>query len=261
MRDIVSPLLGFGSPFGQRRARGASFDPAVLFAAGEVGDEFAFERDFCFTLNGGGVYEPVTTTGDEIARVTGRHNSHNLDQELLARRPIYNEGGGLSWAYFDGVDDDMLSTLQMGNRAELSVFFGYRSDEVLSANGYLFSAAGNVAIRSNHGASFLSAGDGKESYTIGGSLNDLPRIVGSDRVFASSGSKSTGALTFGFEGNQQAGSAGAVSTADGLRIGARGGGVNFEGRIYNMIFRAALTDANRIAQVEAYTASKTGVTL
>ena len=254
--------IGIGISYRQRRRGGVpAFSPAALFANGEDGDEFAFERDFCFTLNGGGVYEPVTTTGDEIARVAGRHNSQNVDQEILAQRPIYNEGGGLSWAYFDGVDDNMVSTLQLGNRAELSVFFGYRSNVISSGNGYIFTAAGSEGGRGNQGASFLSASGSNEIYTLGGSSNDLPRILNSDRVFASSGSKTTGALTFGFEGNQQAGSAGAVSTADGLLIGAREGGVNFEGRIYNMIFRAALTDANLIAQVEAYTASKAGVEL
>ena len=158
--------------------------------------------------------------------------------------------------YFNGTSHFMECPAQMGVENELSTFIGYRSDVPANSNGYLFSSAGGQSQLSNHGASFLSLSGNAESYTVGGEANDLPRIVGAGRVFSSSGSKTTGDLTFGFEGNQQAGSAGSVSTADTTRIGARAGGVFFLGFLDQFIMRGALTDTATIEKTEKYVSTK-----
>ena len=106
---MQSPFINFGlpGPFARRRGRGAALDPASLFANGEQGDDFWFWRDFCFTLSSGGVYEPVTTTGDQIARITGTVKGINADQNVAEDRPVYGESGSIGWAQFDGVDDQL----------------------------------------------------------------------------------------------------------------------------------------------------------
>ena len=158
--------------------------------------------------------------------------------------------------YFNGTSHFMESPAQMGNKNELSTFIGYRSDVRADANGYVFTSAGNTSARSSQGASFISLSGNTESYTVGGEINDLPRIVGADRVFSSSGSKTTGDLTFGFEGNRQAGSAGVRSTDDVTRIGAREGGVFFVGFLDQLILRGALTDEATIEKTEKYVSTK-----
>lgn len=80
----------------------AGINLAPLFANGEDGDEWVFHKDNLFTKTAVGVYEPVTTTGDLIARATGLHNTINLDQDDALKRPVYGEGGGLSWIEYDG---------------------------------------------------------------------------------------------------------------------------------------------------------------
>ena len=75
--------------------RSGGFFPASLFAGGSIGDAFIPEREFTYTKSGGGVYERVTTTGDEVARLTGMVNGNHATQATYAKRPIYTEGGGL----------------------------------------------------------------------------------------------------------------------------------------------------------------------
>ena len=98
-------MIGIGLSLGAMRAGG--FSPASLFGPGIAGDPFIPEREFTFTRSAGGVYDRVTTTGDQVACVTGMVNGNNADQLTVAARPIYKEGGVLSWLAFDGVGDHL----------------------------------------------------------------------------------------------------------------------------------------------------------
>lgn len=86
MREILSPLDGFGSPFGQG-ARASGFDPASLFAAGEEGFFHAINPATCFADTAGTT--PATISG-AVARVTDLSgNGHHLVQTTAASRPIF----------------------------------------------------------------------------------------------------------------------------------------------------------------------------
>ena len=83
MRDIVSPLSGFGSPFGQRRR---TFTPAALFAASEPGvwidpsDPAALFSDTAGTTQAG--------IGDPVAAARLINDDTLAVQATLASRPI-----------------------------------------------------------------------------------------------------------------------------------------------------------------------------
>ena len=111
MLELRSPLDGMKSPFGA--VRGRALSPVSLFANGEPGDAWISNREWCYTKTVGGVYENVTTTGDLVARRKGMANGINQDQDDLAERPTYNEGGGLAWLETDGVNDYLFSPRSM----------------------------------------------------------------------------------------------------------------------------------------------------
>jgi hypothetical protein len=102
-------ILGLGLGLGFRVQAGGVSRLALIFAEGEVGDTWLPEREFCYTKTIGGVYENVTTTGDETARWTGSVNGINYDQDTVPKRPLYSEGGGLSWLAFGATGKTMIT--------------------------------------------------------------------------------------------------------------------------------------------------------
>jgi hypothetical protein len=78
MREIVSPLDGFGSPFGTR-AR-LKFSPASLFAAGEQGAWFEPSPTTCFTDTAGTTSAQV---GQAVALMLDKSKGLALGPELV----------------------------------------------------------------------------------------------------------------------------------------------------------------------------------
>lgn len=251
-------------------------DPiAPLFANGEAGDEWLFERDFCYTLSGGGVYERVTTTGDEIARVTGRHNGINADQNTFAARPIYNEGGGLSWGFFETDDWMVTPTITPGtNKAQIFAGLLKSSD---AAAGIVLELS--VNINNNLGAFYLAAPESTSILYSSGSRGATTYTSASLATITASGAApDTAVITAthdiaanlstirrnGVGGNNATGSKGGGNFGNyPLYIGARAGtSIRFNGRIYSAITRFGPNlDLSTIQGVEGYMAGKTGVTL
>ena len=104
---VSSPMIGGCSMVASVGATSATTSLASLFANGEAGDEWLMEKDHLYTKSSSGAIEPVTTTGDLVFRATGLHNGINADQDDSNKRPVYQEGGGLSWIETDGVDDTL----------------------------------------------------------------------------------------------------------------------------------------------------------
>ena len=253
-------------------------DPiALLFAHGEAGDEWLFERDFCYTLSGGGVYERVTTTGDQIARVTGRHNGINADQINVPSRPIYNEGGGLSWGFFE-IDDFLVTpTITPGtDKAQICAGVRKLSDAALGV------IAGLTASVSTTGALTLDSrryAAGDYAMTIrNASANSVQNFVNYpapitsvlSALYDQAGAnideelslRANGALSAkGGTGLYNAGSTDFASS--NFYIGSQGGASAFlNANIYSLTARfGPRPDLSTIQDVESYYASKTGVTL
>jgi hypothetical protein len=84
MREIVSPLDGFGSPFGTRRR--LKFSPASLFAAGEQGAWFEPSPTTCFTDT---TLTTPASVGQAVAGMTDLSgNDNHATQSITSARPI-----------------------------------------------------------------------------------------------------------------------------------------------------------------------------
>ena len=258
--------------------RSGGFSPASLFAGGSIGDAFIPEREFTYTKSGGGVYERVTTTGDEVARLTGMVNGINLDQDTFAKRPIYTEGGGLSWLAFDGVDDAMVTgNIDFTGTDKMSLFVGVRrltdNTAVLvesSANWNLID--GSLLLFT--GTAHSGVGDGFSTAARGSQRATAYQFGATDDTFEppvtlvlSASNDISGDLS-SIRGNGVAGQNGTGEKGAGnfnnlpLFIGARNASkLAFEGNFYGIILRGSLSTAAEISAVEAYLAAKSGVTL
>jgi hypothetical protein len=82
MREIVSPLSGFGSPFGGRK----SFNPIRLFAAGEQGAWFEPSPTTCFTDTARTTPASVGQTVAGMTDLSG--NDNHATQDITSARPI-----------------------------------------------------------------------------------------------------------------------------------------------------------------------------
>jgi hypothetical protein len=253
--------------FRRRRASGG-FSLNSLFAAGEPGDAWMPEREFCYTKSGGGLYERVTTTGDETARITGMVNGINADEEVFEARPLYSEGGGLSWLAFDGVNDSMVTPTITPATDKVQVFAGVRklSDASFGMISEAFAASSNGIFslygKNSPGWEFVSRGTSSAVANIDTGypaprsdvLTGISDISGPSAVLRVSGDVVETVTTSQGSGN---------FLSYPLHIGARGGtSLFFNGNMYGLIIRFGpnLTAA-QISDTETYMAARTGVTL
>jgi hypothetical protein len=263
-------FLGIGLRLGML---GSVFSPSQIFANGEPGDAWIPEREFVYTKSAGGLYERVTTTGDEAARITGMVNGINADQDTVAKRPTYSEGSGLSWLAFDGVDDAMATGTITPGVDKAQVFAGVRRLSGAALGMPVeFSPSrdantGAFDLRSNAGGSYSALARG--SAGLNGDQNAATVVYAAPEtsvLFSShdiSGDRTTlsrnNVSTSDAVGDKGAGN----FLAYPLYIGARAGtSFYFTGNMYGLIVRFGpnLTDP-QIASTEAYVATKTGVAL
>ena len=257
--------------------RSGGFSPASLFAGGSIGDAFIPEREFTYTKSGGGVYERVTTTGDEVARLTGMVNGINFDQDTFAKRPTYTEGGGLSWLAFDGVGDAMATgAIDFTGTDKVSVFSGVRklddssfgilyelSSNTNSSNGSLWASPGYSGRGSDSGAFWSASGKGTalQNATTSETFS-APQTVVQTHLVDISGDT----ITLRINGTQEAQTSDDLGTGNfgsyPLFIGARNqSSLYFKGNLYGLIIPGKAALADEIASTEAYMAAKSGVTL
>lgn len=134
MRDIVSPLDGFLSPFGV--VRGA-WSPSTLFASGETGAWYEPSPTNCFQQSDGTVAAGVGDPVGYIADLSG--NGNHATQATAAARPTLRQtGGGLYYLEFDGVDDNFEIT-GSGSTKDWSFSSAATINEA-SNDGVLFAA-------------------------------------------------------------------------------------------------------------------------
>ena len=251
---------------GPSQSGGGGYSPVSLFASGEVGDAWIPEREFCYTKTVGGIYENVTTTGDETARITGMVNNINADQDTVSKRPAYSEGSGLSWLAFDGVDDAMATGTITPGVDKVQAFVGLRkeSDTTLAILLELGSQSGNVFFL----AAPRTSGVGNYSFRTSGSAVHDAITLGSSydapisNIITGLGDISGDVSRIRVNGSQVA----EVLTDQGtglyadspLYLGARVGNLfEYNGNMYGLITRFGpnLTD-DQIADTETYMAGR-----
>ena len=262
--------LRLPGPFARRRGRGAAFDPASLFANGEQGDDFWFWRDFCFTLSSGGVYEPVTTTGDQIARITGTVNGINLDQDVAEARPVYGESGSIGWGEYDGVDDRLKSASSIAFlNSTMNVFMGMRLTDTASRKRFLMHGAFSDAFWMG----LNDFGDGGLTWTIrqgNDGTGDRPAVfadIPTDASFVATALGDIDTYTAELEINNNGilsetkGSADFSFGNDTLYVFSRNNGEEtVEGRLYNLLIVESDVSESR-EDIKKLVGQRSGVTI
>jgi hypothetical protein len=243
---------------------GGGFSPASLFAGGIAGDAWIPEREFTFTRTVGGVYEPVTTTGDAVARLTGMVNGINADQLTVAKRPSYNEGSGLSWLAFDGVDDAMASTLPatIGNGSRYIGVAALTESQGGAIAHMVHSGTPGGGVATFGLCSRINGINNLGNHYWGSQYNTGFSGLGTD-VYSVNKNGSTETYRRAVTGQSAVNTRTTTTGVGSYFLFAIAGGTNeyARGRMYGtIIVEKALSDAE-IASTEAYMAAKTGVTL
>jgi hypothetical protein len=178
---LRSPLY---SPLAARRGGGApAFDPATLFASGELGGWYdPSDLSTLFQDTAGTV--PVTAAGQLVARISDKSgNGNHLTQSTLAARPLYQTGSGLHWLDFDATDDFMASAA--GKTVDLPVYVCLAFRRINNAERNLFGIVRNgvnfISISNTSSAGVVSARISQDSFPLvradGSSI-----VIGQDAV-------------------------------------------------------------------------------
>lgn len=263
-RPVISPIIG-GLDSGR-----PSWSIARLFANGEQGAWYD-PSDLSTLFQDSAGTTPVTAHGQPVGLMldkSGRGN-HAI-QATPASRPLFQDVGGLRYLKFDGVDD-FLSTASINftGTDKVSLFAGVRklSD---AATGSLIETS--TAFSGFPGSFQVRApgGDISQSYYLG-SNNSGSIVAGiASGYLAPRSDVITGRLVAGGTSSIRVSGLAAVtfSTSAGnygnypIYIGRRGGtSLPFNGNLYGLIIRGALTDDANTGKVEKLLAGKTGVTL
>ena len=263
-------------------------------ASGQAYCALASAYSLYITLSGGtslvtatGIKQGLSFAGNEILRfrfdaasigskayfslpsvkaLPGNHAS----QATAAARPLYKTDGTYGWLQFDGVDDS-LSTAAINFTAtdKMSVFAGARKNTntlgmmfelttnsntgagpfYLSAGsdivtGWNSLSRGDTPINSNHAATYAMSG---ADTSVIASTHDIAGDLSTIRRNTVAGTTATGDKGAGNFANAP------------LYIGARNAStIYFNGNIYSLIVRGALSTTQEINDTEAWVNSKTG---
>lgn len=260
IRSIIDPIF---QPF--------SFSPLALFFAGEQGAWYD-PSDLTTLFQDSAGTTPVTAHGQPVGLMLDKSgNGHHASQVTAASRPLYQSVGGLHYLLFDGVDD-WLSTASIDFTAtdKMSVFAGVRklSDAVggaliaeLSINGATSNGAWFVYANAGGGTQWRAGSAGTSATTA--SHTEAAPVSTVTTILANIASPLLVLRTGGSERSRSVGTQGTGNFGNyPLYIGRRGGTtLPFNGHLYGLIIRGALTDDPTTIKVEQLLATKTGVTL
>jgi hypothetical protein len=250
--------------------------PANLFASGEQGAWYD-PSDLSTMFQDSAGTTPVTATGQTVGKILDKSGRGNhASQATAASRPVLQQdGNGKYYLGFDGVDDSLATAaIDFTATDKMNVFCGTTRSATSSAIMLELSATANANIGSFYitsphdateyglaaaGSAGGSAGGVKSLVTTTGVayvvtglfdllktlLNEvvIPRLNGAASVGSNIGVVNRG----GNFGNYP------------LYLGRRGGAsLPFNGRIYSIIVRGALSTTQEITDTENWVNSKTG---
>lgn len=253
-----------------------AYNPVTaLFGAGEKGLLYDLSNMASIFQDVGGS-TPITTPGQTIARINDLSgNGNHATQATAARRMLFQQAGGTSFMSLDGVDDELWTSaaVALGGTDVLTLCIGVRKlnnasgmicesyPDILGATGsyFLFSGTGSL------GTGYTSPSRGGAAYVSGQGAFSAAGGADTSVIFSThsiSGDLST------IRKNGIGGADGTVDKGVGaftdtvLSIGGRGaGGLKFFGYIYSMAIVARVLTSTERGLLEAWTASKSGVTL
>lgn len=183
MREIVSPLSGFRSPFGARRAS-ASWSPGDLPELQVLLDPSDLSTLFQDTAK----TNPVTAGGQLIACVANKSVGGDATQSSSSFRPIFRDTVAGRFIDFDGLDDRLVGTVTPGtgnfsiaakamipaNPAGRQVIVGTFASNLrcllsVESTGMLSGGVGNLAPTILQGASDIRGQTGVAMMVVEGS--------------------------------------------------------------------------------------------
>lgn len=252
----------------------ATFSPLSLFAASEVGVWYD-PSDLTTMFQDSAGTTPVTADGQPVGKILDKSGRGNhASQATAASRPLYKTDGTYHWLQFDGVDDSLITAaINFTSTDKASLFAGVR--KVGTSTGVIseLSASADTEVGSfvfygndtEYGvySGGTNGTNGKRVFTFTSPITNVVTFE-MDRSIAGSG---TGVKTYRVNGAVPSfGGVGSTALAAGgnfgtwpIYIGQRGGSAySFNGNIYSLIVRGALSTTQEITDTETWVNSKTG---
>jgi len=261
-------MIGIGATLFKRAVMGSrGFSPSALFANGEEGGWYD-PSDLSTLFEEDGT-TPASVNGPVGKILDKSGNGNHLIQTTETKCPTLKLASGLYYLEFDGVDDGLQSAaIDFTGTDNMSVFAGARkeADEVavigeLSANVgnnngtfRLASIGGNIWRYSSKGTSVVNANSNEYTPPVTSVLTGLSDISDDVNTLRVDGVQKSSPTS-----NQGTGNYGNYA----LNVGARNNGDSLEldGRIYGLIIRGVMSNADEIASAEKYIGAKTGVSI
>jgi hypothetical protein len=265
--------IGLGIRMSGNRGAGGGFSPNALFASGEAGDWFD-PSDLSRMWQDTAGTTPVTADGQTVARIDGQRGVVSLRQSDAAKRPAYKTSAGLHWLQFDGTNDALASaaTLNLTGTEKLTVCSGVRkavtaAGMIAETSGSFFGTPGSFAlVADTAGNEFYINGSAPAGWAVSFAspstdvltlLGDIAGATRAEEVVVRRNGTSP-ALIGGIAGPAGTGNFGNHT----LFVGARNQtSFYFNGNIYFILIRGALTAGADLTALEGFAAAKTGVTL
>jgi len=261
-------MIGIGATLFKRAVMGSrGFSPSALFANGEEGGWYD-PSDLTTLFEEDGT-TPASVDGPVGKILDKSGNGNHLIQTTETKCPTLRLASGLYYLEFDGIDDGLqAAAIDFTGTDSMSVFTGARkeADEVavlaeLSAN--LGNNTGTFRQASINGDIWRYSSKG----TSVSNANASPYVPPITSVVTGLSDISSSTNILRIDGSQEASAGASQGTGNYgnhvLNVGARNNaaGLQLDGRIYGMIVRGVLSNANEIASTEKYIASKTGVSI
>ena len=246
--------------------------PTELFSTGAQGAFYLPEPENLY--QNAAMTIPVTASGDPVgAMMDLSGNGNHATQTVSASRPTYQTDGILHWLQFDGVDDYLVTTQNIGIsgadlRSVLTAVTVNTTDSIAVSWGVQTTGKAchqrivDQALKSQFWAVDLQTADGTVPTSSSNVLSNL--FYGNPIGALDSEGVGADARINGVYKPWVSRSGGDVNTTDTeLTIGSRSGGsINFTGgSIYGVIVRSGLPNTTDLNNAESYLASLAGITL
>lgn len=249
-------------------------DISYYFASSEEGVWYD-PSDFSTMFQDSAGTIPVTATGQKVARINDKSgNAHHMSQGTAGREPLLQQdSNGKYYLDFDG-SNDLVSTaaIDLTGGDEITVALGLHKDSDTTAGtvlefstnfggntGAFLIRAPNANGQTNYGMRFK--GTTAIALAVGTSNGDA--IAPATNVISMVGKIADGYLRARLDGRLDNESTAGLGTGNlgnhALFMGSRSGAiVPFNGRVYQVVVRAAVSTPSEIMFLEDFINSKTG---
>jgi len=260
---MTALLLRLRGIFNKPAGVAPAFDPATLFANGEIGIWYDPSDLTTMWTDTAGTIQ--ATVGDPVARIDDKSgNGRHATQATLANRPILRQSGSLYYLEFDGAGDSLTTSNVNNSFGEIGVTVGV---EVTTGNTsrdrmVFFQPSGFKG----HFSMYFHSGNSDYNWQAK-NQDATMRLVDTGAVSLPNTSVITGQSDFAIpdmniymDGNleetQSFGATGAFSRTSFYSFGN-----SLSGKLYQLIHLNRVYAGSEQADTESYVAAKAGITI